>query len=383
MTDKPAHIPFNKPYLAGNEIDYLRQAALGPKISGDGAFTRRCRDDLERRLPGSRVLLTTSCTHALDMSAILLDLAPGDEVIVPSFTFVSTVNALVLRGAKPCFVDIRPDTCNLDETLIEAAITPRTKAIYVVHYAGVCCAMDPILAIAGKHGLPVVEDAAHAIGSAYRQRPAGALGAMASFSFHETKNIMCGEGGALAINDIRYMDRAEIIREKGTNRSQFFRGQVDKYTWVDLGSSYLMSDLLAAFLWAQLEHLDDINRHRMAVCARYREAFSDHAKKGLCTLPTVPEDCRDNGHMFYLLLPTGEGRDRMLKGLKDADIMGTFHYVPLHSAPMGQRFGYREGDLPVTEDISARLLRLPLYNSITPAEVDRVIEVTGRLLAGG
>jgi dTDP-4-amino-4,6-dideoxygalactose transaminase len=354
-------IPFNKPYMTGRELDFIAEAHANGHLSGDGPFTRRCHAWLERTTGARKALLTHSCTAALEMAALLLDLEPGDEVVMPSFTFVSTANAFVLRGAVPVFVDIREDTLNLDERLIEAAITPRTRAICVVHYAGVACEMDEINAIAAKHGLAVIEDAAQGILSTYRDRPLGTLGALGALSFHETKNVIAGEGGALLVSDPRFAERAEIIREKGTNRSQFFRGQVDKYTWVDVGSSYLPSEILAAFLAAQIEEAETITERRLAIWQRYHEAFADLEAAGRLRRPIVPEHCRHNAHMYYLLLRDLDERTRFIRALKEADIHPVFHYVPLHSAPAGIRFGRAVGGLPVTTHTSDRLVRLPLW----------------------
>ncbi|HVV97508.1 MAG TPA: dTDP-4-amino-4,6-dideoxygalactose transaminase [Rhodanobacteraceae bacterium] len=354
-------IPFNKPYMTGRELDFIAEAHANGHLSGDGPFTRRCHAWLERTTGARKALLTHSCTAALEMAALLLDLEPGDEVVMPSFTFVSTANAFVLRGAVPVFVDIREDTLNLDERLIEAAITPRTRAICVVHYAGVACEMDEINAIAAKHGLAVIEDAAQGILSTYRDRPLGTLGALGALSFHETKNVIAGEGGALLVSDPRFAVRAEIIREKGTNRSQFFRGQVDKYTWVDVGSSYLPSEILAAFLAAQIEEAETSTERRLAIWQRYHEAFADLEAAGRLRRPIVPEHCRHNAHMYYLLLRDLDERTRFIRALKEADIHPVFHYVPLHSAPAGLRFGRAVGDLPVTTHASDRLVRLPLW----------------------
>jgi dTDP-4-amino-4,6-dideoxygalactose transaminase len=365
-------IPFNKPYMTGRELDFIAEAHANGHLSGDGLFTHRCHAWLERTTGARKALLTHSCTAALEMAALLLDLVPGDEVIMPSFTFVSTANAFVLRGAMPVFVDIREDTLNLDERLIEAAISPRTRAICVVHYAGVACEMDAINAIAAKHGLAVIEDAAQGILSTYRDRPLGALGALGALSFHETKNIIAGEGGALLVNDARYVERAEIIREKGTNRSQFFRGQVDKYTWVDVGSSYLPSEILAAFLAAQIEEAETITERRLAIWQRYHDAFADLEAAGRLRRPVAPAHCRHNAHMYYLLLRDLDERTRFIHALKEAHIHPVFHYVPLHSAPAGLRFGRAIGDLPVTTRTSDCLVRLPLW--LPDMDQPRVVE---------
>ncbi|MBP7828570.1 MAG: dTDP-4-amino-4,6-dideoxygalactose transaminase [Kiritimatiellae bacterium] len=370
----PYRILFNRPDPIGAELEYLAEAARSGQISGDGSFTRRCHALLEREPGAKKALLTTSCTHALEMAALLLDIRPGDEVIVPSFTFVSTVNAFVLRGAKPVFADIRPDTLNLDERALPALITPRTRALVVVHYAGVGCEMDAILALARERGLPVIEDNAHGLFGQYRGRGLGTLGALATQSFHETKNFSCGEGGALLINDERYIERAEIIREKGTDRSRFFRGQVDKYSWVDIGSSYLLSDLLAAFLFAQLERREEIQARRKAIWETYRTNLADWSASVGARLPVIPDHCRQAWHMFYLLMPSLAARQRLIAHLKQRGIMSVFHYLPLHLSPMGRRFGGRPGACPVTEDISDRLLRLPFYNSLAASDQDQVIE---------
>jgi dTDP-4-amino-4,6-dideoxygalactose transaminase len=367
-------IPFNRAALTGNEYVYTAQAITDGHISGDGQFTKRCHELLERELGCAKALLTTSCTHALEMTALLLDLQPGDEVIVPSFTFVSTINAYVLRGARPIFCDIRADTLNIDETVIESLITRRTKAIVLVHYAGVGCEMDAIMAIAGRHGIPVVEDNAHGLFGLYRGRPLGTIGAMATLSFHETKNFTCGEGGALLLNDRQHIERAEIIREKGTNRSRFFRGQVDKYTWVDVGSSYLPSDMLAAFLLAQLESHEQIQRRRAQIWHRYEVGLREWATANGVTLPTVSAHCDQAYHMFYLLLPSLDVRQALIGHLKDHGILSVFHYLPLHLSDMGRRYGGAPGDCPVTEDVSDRLLRLPFYNSLSAGDQTRVID---------
>jgi len=354
-------IPFNRPYMTGRELAYIAQAHANGHLSGDGPFTKRCNAWLEQTTGAMRALLTHSCTAALEMAALLLDLEPGDEVIMPSFTFVSTANAFVLRGAVPVFVDIRADTLNIDENLIEAAITPRTRAICVVHYAGVGCEMDAIEAIAVRHGLTIVEDAAQGILATYRGRPLGAIGALGALSFHETKNLISGEGGALLVNDARFAERAEIIREKGTNRSQFFRGQVDKYTWVDVGSSYLPSEILAAFLAAQIEEADTINARRLALWNRYHEAFAPLEAAGRLRRPIVPAHCTHNAHMYYLLLDDLDARTRFIASLKANDIHPVFHYVPLHSAPAGRKYGRASGDLAITDRTGERLVRLPLW----------------------
>lgn len=366
-------IPFNRPSTIGDEMRYIAEAIANGHISGDGDFTKRCHTLLEETLGVSKVLLTTSCTHALEMSALLLDIRPGDEVIVPDFTFVSTINAFVLRGARPVFADVRPDTLNLDETLLESLITSRTRAILPVHYAGVACEMDAIMTIAQRHGLEVVEDNAHALFAKYKGRYLGTFGAMATQSFHETKNFTCGEGGALLINQPKYVERAEIIREKGTNRSRFYRGQVDKYTWVDVGSSYLPSDMLSAFLYAQLEKRAEIQARRQRIWQYYWEALQTWSAGHQVRLPVVPESSEQAYHMFYVLLPSLSIRQRLIAHLKSHDILAVFHYLPLHLSDMGQQFGGKPGDCPVTEDISDRLLRLPFYNDMTEEEQERVI----------
>jgi dTDP-4-amino-4,6-dideoxygalactose transaminase len=365
-------IPFNKPCVAKNEFAYVQQALRSPNWSGDGPFTRRCHNLLEEATGARKALLTTSCTHALEMAALLLNLRPGDEVIMPSYTFVSTANAFVLHGAKPVFVDIRPDTLNLDERLVERAITARTRAIVPVHYAGVGCAMDELRSIAARHSIPIVEDAAHGLFGQYKGKPLGSFGALATLSFHETKNISCGEGGALLINDPALIQRAEIIREKGTNRSRFFRGEVDKYSWVDVGSSYLPADLLAAVLCAQLEEAPSIQAKRRAIWGRYRDALSAWASARGIGLPVIPDDRACAWHMFYLILPDEPTRARVIARLKERGILSVFHYLPLHLSEMGLRFGGRPGDCPVTEDVSERLLRLPFYPALTPEEQDEI-----------
>jgi dTDP-4-amino-4,6-dideoxygalactose transaminase len=370
----PYTIPFNKATLAGAELRYMQKALTGGHISGDGPFTRKCGALLENELGVERVLLTTSCTHALEMAAFLLEIEPGDEVIVPSFTFVSTVNAFVLRGARPVFLDIRPDTLNLNEELLEGLITPRTRAILPVHYAGVACEMDTITDTAERHGIAVVEDNAHSLFSRYRGRYTGTFGALATQSFHETKNFTCGEGGALLINDAKLVERALILRDKGTNRNRFFRGQVDNYTWVDLGSSYIASDLLAAFLYAQLEEREKIQCTRERIWRRYSNGLAKWAQQNGVRLPIVPEHCEQSYHMFYLLLPSLERRQAMIAHLKQRGILAVFHYVPLHLSEMGVKFGGGTESCSVTVDVSERLLRLPFYNSLSESEQAQVIE---------
>lgn len=367
-------IPFNRPAAVGREAEYLAEALASDHHSGDGPWTKRCQALLQQELGVPKALLTTSCTHALEMSALLLDLRPGDEVIVPAFTFVTSVNAFVLHGARPVFVDVRPDTLNLDETKLEAAVTPRTRAVVVVHYAGVGCEMDPILEIAERRGLTVIEDNAHGLFGRYRGPNLGTFGSLATQSFHETKNFSCGEGGALLINDPELVARAEILREKGTDRSRFFRGQVDKYTWIDVGSSYLPSDLLAAVLFAQLERRERIQERRREIWETYRERLAGWAAERGVRLPVVPGYCEHPHHLFYLLLPSLEGRTALIEHLKARGILAVFHYLPLHLSRMGERFGGRPGDCPVTEDASDRLLRLPLYNTMTEDEQAEVIE---------
>lgn len=360
-------IPFNRPFLAPREREYVARALESGHTSGDGEFTRRACDLIAALTGAGPVLLTTSCTHALEMTALLLDLRPGDEVIMPSFTFVSTANAYVLRGAVPVFVDCRPDTLNLDETAVEAAVTTRTRAIVVVHYGGVACEMDAINKVADRHGIAVIEDNAHGLGGAYDGRPLGSLGAMATQSFHATKNVSCGEGGALIVNDDRLRDRAEILREKGTDRSRFFRGQVDKYRWMDLGSSYLPSDLLAAALTAQLEAFDEIQRRRRAVWDTY-----DTALRGRMV---VPPGVDHPAHLYYLLMPDRAGQQGLIGHLRAHGVQAAFHYQPLHSAPAGQRYGRTgPGGCPVTTDVADRLVRLPLHAGMTPADADRVVD---------
>jgi dTDP-4-amino-4,6-dideoxygalactose transaminase len=374
----PTPIPFNRAALTGNEVAYVTRAIAEGPLHGDGPFTRACHEWLERLTGSPKALLTTSCTHALEMSALLLDLAEGDEVIVPPFTFVSAVNAIVLRGARPVFVDIRPDTLNIDERLIEAAITPRTRAVLLVHYAGVACEMDAIMAIAARHGLAVIEDNAHGLFGRYRGRPLGTFGAFATLSFHDTKNLSCGEGGALMLNAPAYIERAEIIREKGTNRTRFYRGQVDKYTWCDVGSSYLPSDILAAYLLAQLESHDRIQRRRHELWTRYAEALAPWAARSGVRLPVVPEGSEHPAHIFYLLMPSLEARTRLLATLREHLILAVFHYLPLHLSRMGRRLGGREGQHPVTEDVADRLVRLPIFYQLSDADQSRVIDVVTR-----
>lgn len=363
---------FNVPPYTGKEEEYIRQAVENQKICGDGAFTKKCNEWIEQKTGTKKCLLTTSCTHATELAALLLDIGQGDEVIMPSYTFVSTANAFVLRGAVPVFVDIRPDTMNMDEKLIEAAITEKTKAIVPVHYAGVSCEMDTIMDIAKRHKLYVVEDAAQGIMSSYKGRALGTFGEFGCFSFHETKNYSMGEGGALLIRDEAFVEKAEIIREKGTNRSKYYRGQIDKYTWVDFGSSYLPSDMNAAYLYAQLELAEEINAARLAVWERYYETLAPLADKGRIELPLVPEGCVHNAHMFYIKTADIEERTALISFLKENDILSVFHYIPLHTAPAGQRFGRFHGEDKFTTRESERLLRLPMYYKLKPQEADYI-----------
>lgn len=367
-------IPFNAPPVVGTELDYMQSAMSSGKLCGDGGFTRRCQQWMEQRFGSAKVLLTPSCTASLEMAALLLDIQPGDEVIMPSYTFVSTANAFVLRGAKIIFVDVRPDTMNIDETRIEAAITGKTRAIVPVHYAGVACEMDIIMALAKKYDLFVVEDAAQGVMSTYKGRALGTIGHIGCFSFHETKNYTAGgEGGATLINDRALIERAEVIREKGTNRSQFFRGQVDKYTWRDIGSSYLMADLQAAYLWAQLEAADRINQQRLSLWQTYFDALTPLARAGRIELPTIPAECSHNAHMFYIKLRDEADRGKLIAFLKEAEIMAVFHYIPLHSSPAGEQFGDFHGEDRYTTQESERLLRLPLFYNLAPVNQRTVI----------
>lgn len=375
-------IRFNFPYLVGSELDYVNDSIRRGRLAGDGEYTKKCSVLLESYLnTPSRVLLTHSCTAALEMAALLADIQPGDEVIMPSYTFASTANAFVLRGGIPVFVDIRRDTLNIDESLIEAAITSRTKAIVPVHYAGVACEMDVIMDVAKRHNLLVIEDAAQALGSSYRGRKLGTIGDLAAFSFHETKNIISGEGGALVINNPRFVERAEIIREKGTNRSRFFRGQVDKYTWVDVGSSYLPSELVAAFLYAQLQNIVEINEMRMVIWKRYEMALRSLEKDNRVTLPVIPPYCSHNAHLFYILTRTYRDRHQLLMKLKESGIGAVFHYVPLHSSEAGRKFGRIGSAMDVTEDLANRLIRLPIYPTLTGGEANQICESIVRLIA--
>ncbi|MEQ4532633.1 MAG: dTDP-4-amino-4,6-dideoxygalactose transaminase [Mixta sp.] len=367
-------IPFNAPPVVGTEVEYMQSAMNSGKLCGDGGFTRRCQQWMEQRFGSKKVLLTPSCTASLEMAALLIDIQPGDEVIMPSYTFVSTANAFVLRGAKIVFVDVRPDTLNIDETRIEAAITEKTRAIVPVHYAGVACEMDVIMALAEKYKLYVVEDAAQGVMSTYKGRALGSIGHIGCFSFHETKNYTAGgEGGATLINDGALVERAEIIREKGTNRSQFFRGQVDKYTWRDIGSSYLMSDLQAAYLWAQLEAATRINQQRLHLWQRYYDALQPIAASGRIALPSVPPHCQHNAHMFYIKLRDQDDRAALINWLKEAEILAVFHYIPLHSSPAGEQFGRFDGEDRYTTIESERLLRLPLFYNLSENNQSTVI----------
>ena len=367
-------IPFNKPPYIGKESEYVIDAVNKGHISGDGEYTKKCAKKLEELSGTKRALLTTSCTHATEMAALLSDIKPGDEVIMPSYTFVSTADAFVLRGATPVFVDIRPDTMNIDETLIEDAITSKTKAIVPVHYAGVGCEMDTIMDIARRHNLTVIEDAAQAIASTYKGKALGTFGDFGCYSFHETKNISMGEGGALLIQNEDMIEPAEIIREKGTNRAKFFRGQIDKYTWVNYGSSYLPSDMNAAYLWAQLENIDIIQKKRISVWNRYREGLSELVEKEYIEFGVIPDECTNNAHMFYIKVSDLETRTELISYLKEKGIMAVFHYVPLHSAPAGRKFGRFNGEDRYTTKESERLIRLPLFYSITDEEVEYIIE---------
>jgi dTDP-4-amino-4,6-dideoxygalactose transaminase len=367
-------IPFNQPYITGKEIEYLNQAIAQAHLSGNGAFTRQCQRWLEQQIGCHQAFLTHSCTAALEMAAILIDIQPGDEVIMPSYTFVSTANAFVLRGGVPVFVDIRPDTLNLDETKVEAAITKRTKAIVPVHYAGVGCEMEALLAIASVHQLWVIEDAAQGICATHNGKPLGSFGDLATLSFHETKNVISGEGGALLVNHASLIERTHIIWEKGTNRKQFLQGQVDKYTWVDIGSSYLPSEINAAFLWAQLEQADSITQRRLENWNRYHQAFAELEAKGAVRRPIIPENCQHNAHMYYLLMPDLASRNSLLKKLAALDVNAVFHYIPLHSSPAGRKYGRADGELTHTDNLSDRLLRLPLWHDLTPEQIGRVVD---------
>ena len=366
-------IPFNRPFATGDELEYVRAAIAAPKFSGDGPFTAECHRLLQQSLGVQKALLTTSCTHALEMAALLLNIEPEDEVIVPAFTFPSAINAFVLRGGRPVFVDVRADTLNIDEAQIEQRITEHTKAIFLVHYAGVGCELNTIMPIARRHRIAVVEDNAHGLYGKYRGQYLGTFGDLATLSFHETKNFSCGEGGALLINDAQLNERAEILREKGTDRSRFFRGEVDKYTWVDIGSSYLPSDILAAFLRAQFEHRDQIQSRRHQIWDAYSQELAAWAEANGVRLHAVPPECEQTYHMFYVIMPSLESRQALITHLAGCGILGVFHYLPLHLSPMGVRFGGRQGDCPVTEDLSDRLLRLPFFTGMSSSEQSQVI----------
>lgn len=366
-------IAFNRPHLTGQESGYIEEAHSLGALAGDGEFTKRCHSWLQKNIGSPRTLLTHSCTAALEMCALLLDVEPGDEIIMPSYTFVSTANAFVLRGGVPVFVDIREDTLNLDEALIEDAITERTKAIVPVHYAGVCCEMDEICKIAKKHGLKVIEDAAQGIMATYKGKPLGGIGDLGAFSFHETKNIISGEGGALLINDEKYIGRAEIIREKGADRSRFFRGEVDKYTWQDIGSSFLPGELIAAFLWAQLEDAERITNERLSIWQNYDRLLAPLEAEGYLRRPIIPQECGHNGHIYYVLLAPEINRQKVLEHLKEAGVHAIFHYIPLHSSPAGKRLGRSSGELKLTDDLSARLIRLPLWIGLHTDDQERVV----------
>ena len=368
------YIPFNWPHMTGKELYYIAQAHFRGKLAGDGPFTKQCQQWIEDTTHCSKSLLTHSCTAALELAALAINIQPGDEVIMPSFTFVSTANAFVLRGAVPVFVDIRPDTLNIDETLIEASITPKTKAIVPVHYAGVSCEMDSILALAKQYKLRVVEDAAQGVMSTYKGRALGAIGDLGAYSFHETKNVISGEGGALLINDGELILKSEIIREKGTDRSRFFRGEVDKYTWQEVGSSFLTGELVAAFLWAQLENARQITSARIESWNRYHDAFASLEQQGILRRPIVPADCVHNAHMYYVILSDRYNRQNVIEELHKNDISSVFHYVPLHSSPAGVRYGRADQPLRVTDDLSERLIRLPLWIGLTPAQQDKISE---------
>jgi dTDP-4-amino-4,6-dideoxygalactose transaminase len=381
MKENFSSIPFNWPYMTGKELHYIADAHSLGSLAGDGKYTKMCEAWLQTETKSQKALLTHSCTAALEMAAILAGIEPGDEVIMPSYTFVSTANAFVLRGAVPVFVDIRKDTLNLDEAKIEAAITPKTKAIVVVHYAGVACEMNPIMEIASKHDLIVIEDAAQGVMASYKERPLGSIGHMGCFSFHETKNVISGEGGALLVNDSKFANRAEILREKGTNRTKFFRGEVDKYTWMDVGSSYLPGEVIAAFLYAQLEEAHQITAKRLAIWKEYQEGFGTGASDGCVQLPIVPRYCSHNAHMYYLLLKDGTARDMFIQRMKGKNINCVFHYIPLHSSPAGIRFGRVSGHMEVTDNLSGRLVRLPLWIGLE-SSVSYIVEQAREVMDG-
>lgn len=382
MSNKTDRIPFNWPHMTGKEMFYVAEAHQNGCLAGDGPFTKRCHKWIEEHARCSKALLTHSCTAALEMAALLLNIEPGDEVILPSYTFVSTANAFVLRGGVPVFVDIRPDTLNIDERLIEAAITPRTRAIAVVHYAGVGCEMDTIMEIAHRHNLKVVEDAAQGVMASYKSRPLGSIGDLGAFSFHETKNVISGEGGALLVNDPLLSHRAEIIREKGTDRSRFFRGEVDKYTWQDVGSSFLPGELIAAFLWAQFEKAQDITVRRKQAWNRYDDLCAPLEKAGKLRRPIIPKECEHNAHMYYVLLDPGISRQFVLEEFKRHKIGAIFHYIPLHSSPAGQKYGRADGGLMVTDDLSSRLIRLPMWIGLSEEQQERVVRILSQAISG-
>jgi dTDP-4-amino-4,6-dideoxygalactose transaminase len=380
-TPTAVEVPFNQPYTSGAELEYIREAIAGAHLSGNGPFTQKCSAWLEEALGCPRALLTHSCTGALEMATLLAEIGPGDEVIMPSFTFTSTATAVTLRGGTPVFVDIREDTLNIDEERVADAVTERTRAIMPVHYAGIACAMDDLLELAEASGLAIIEDAAHALGSALTGRPLGAIGAFGALSFHETKNVISGEGGALLVNDPAFIDRAEILLEKGTNRRAFFRGEVDKYTWLDLGSSFLASELTCAFLWAQLERAEWLNARRLRIWQRYHDGFTDLEQDGLVRRPTVPDGVVHNGHLYFLLARDESGRNDLIDALAREHVRAVFHYLPLHSSPAGRRFGRVVGELPVTERTSATLLRLPLWVGMSEEQVDHVVRAVHRALS--
>lgn len=381
MTGK--RIPFNWPHLVGKELEYIALAQASGQLAGDGPFTRRCNAWIEQRTGCAKALLTHSCTAALEMAALLIDLVPGDEVIMPSYTFVSTANAFVLRGAIPVFVDVREDTLNLDERVIEAAVTSRTRAIAPVHYAGVAAEMDAIMTLARRHGVKVVEDAAQGVLATYKGRALGSIGDIGAYSFHETKNVISGEGGGVLVNDPQLASRAEIIREKGTDRSRFIRGEVDKYTWQDVGSSFLPGELVAAFLWAQLEQAESINAARLTRWGHYHDVLAPLEAEGVLRRPIVPEECGHNAHMYYVLLSPEIDRQAVLDEFRRNEIWSVFHYVPLHSSPAGRRFGRAHGDLSITNSVARRLVRLPLFVGLTESQQDKVVSILSGALARG
>ena len=373
-------IPFNRPYITGREIEYIRQTHAGGRLSGDGPFTKRCHIWLEENACSAKALLTHSCTAALEMAALLIDVKPGDEIIMPSFTFVSTANAFVLRGGVPVFVDIRPDTLNIDERLIEQAVTAKTRAIVAVHYAGVGCEMDAILEVAGRFGLYVIEDAAQGILARYKAKPLGAIGHLGAYSFHETKNIHSGEGGAILVNDPKFVEFAEIIREKGTDRARFFRGEVDKYTWRSIGSSYLPSEIVAAFLCAQLEQAESLTERRLSIWHQYHEAFAQIEQRRTVRRPVVPTHCQHNGHIYYLLLQSRAARDAAISTLSEAGVRAIFHYIPLHSSPAGRRFGRASGSLPITDRVADTIVRLPIWVGMDESHIQYVASAVQAVL---